>query len=74
MNENRVRKSAGDVADAAILRGRKVAGTLWSGRRCCSAVAGCTVTHDAGMIKGGAGKGRAVMTGAAILGGGNVSR
>ena len=37
-------------------------------------MAGRTVTHDAGMVKGGASKVCGVMTDAAILNGGNVRR
>ena len=74
MIENRIRKSTGDVADAAILRGRKVVGTLWRGRRCCAAVTRCAVTDDTGVIKGGAGKVRGVVTDAAVFTGGNMGR
>ena len=74
MIENRVRKSTGYVADAAILRGRQVVGTLLRGRRCCAAVAGYAVTDDTGVIKGGAGKVRGVVTDAAVFTGGNMGR
>ena len=74
MIENRIRKSTGDVTDAAILRGRNVVGTLWRGRWCCSVVARCAVTDDTGVIKGGAGKVRGVVTDAAIFTCDNMGR
>lgn len=74
MIENRVREGSGDVADAAILCGGNMVGTFLRGRRCCSVVAGCAVTDDTGVIKGGAGKVCGVVTDAAILTCGNMAR
>lgn len=74
MIKNDIREGAGDVADTAILGGWNVASMLRRGRRCCTTVAGCTVTHDTGVIKGGTGKVCAVVAGATICRCGNVSR
>ena len=52
MIEHRIGKGTGHMADAAVLRGRNMAG-MFLDRRACSiiSVTLCTVIHDTGMIE-----------------------
>ena len=68
--EHGVKKTAGNVADAAIFRGRQVIDVLADGRH--PIVAGRAVVHDTGMIKHRGGKCRGAVTVGAIPGGGHM--
>ena len=54
MIEHGIKKTAGNVTDAAILGRRQVVGMFAGGRH--PIVTGGTVVHDAGMIKDRGGK------------------